>query len=512
MNTKYGRIQFLIFILLSSASMMLQAAISGTGGIATRAFTGTWNQLMHPNESTIIQIVNDDAGALSGKVYWIVYDEDGIPYWYFAEGPVTDNRIDLTIYEATDPAVTPEPGGSNLRVVGDGAIEFDNCFEGTFSGLDSISGTGGFHFKINKMSGIADTTCSGGTSDGVNPSDSPVDIRSFFTSTVAGAGSSGKAEFEISGGRTNFNVEIEDLPVGDYDLSVDGIKHGSVRVVALSGGGTKGEIEFRSPVEPEKVLLTFDPRDKLIDISNSASDIVLTQIFPSSFVSGEDGLAGGADMEIRTDLTNAGVYPAGDADAQFEQRPDRAAFSVEVEDIPAGIYDLYVGSVMRGTINVVQLSGGTEGEIEFRSPVEAGKVLLDFDPRNQLIEVKQDNTLLFSTDFPSGTDPVVERVVLDIGLENTGVDGQASGTLEYRKFGTRTRIEIRVEDLSVNGRYQVFIDDIMAGNLPVEDGKGRWEFRTRFLDKAPFPDGNPVGAVVSVRFNGVDMLSVRIPE
>jgi len=498
MNIKFGWIQSLIFILLCSASMILQAAISGTGGVATRAFTGVWNQPAHPGESTVIQIVDDESGALGGKIYWVAYDDDGIPYWYFAEGPVTGNRIDVTIYEGAD-------------VAGEGTIEFDNCFEGTFSGVNSISGTGGFRFNINKASGIADTACSGGTSDGVNPSDSPVDIRSFFTVTTAGAGSSGKAEFEISGGRTNFNVEIEDLPVGDYDLSVDGIVHGSIRVVALSGGGTRGEIEFRSPVEPGKVLLTFDPRDKLIDISNSASAIVLTQIFPTAAPGGEAGLPGGEDMEIRAELTNAGVYPAGDADAEFEQRPDRAAFSVEVEDIPVGTYDLYVGSVMRGTINVVNLGGGTEGEIEFRSPVEAGKVLLDFDPRDQLIEVKQGKTLLFSTDFPPVGKTEIDRVVLDMDLENTGVDAAAEGTLEYRKFGTRTRIEIRVEELSADGRYTVFIDGTLAGNLPVEDGKGRWGFRSRFLDKAPFPNGNPFGAVVSVRFNGVDILSVRIP-
>ena len=271
MNTKYGWIQSLIFILLCSASMVVQAAISGTGGAATRAFTGIWNQPLRPSESTVIQIVNDDTGALSGKIYWIAHDNDGFPFWFFAEGPVIGNRIDLTIYEAADPATTPDPGGSDLQVVGSGEIEFDNCFEGTFSGLNSISGTGGFRFKINKSSGIADTTCSGGTSDGVNPSDSPVDIKSFFTVTTAGAGSSGKAEFEISGGRTDFKVEVEDLPVGDYDLSIEGIVQGVIRVAALSGGGSKGEVEFRSPVEPGKVLLTFDPRDRLIDISNSSS-------------------------------------------------------------------------------------------------------------------------------------------------------------------------------------------------------------------------------------------------
>ncbi|VAW43712.1 hypothetical protein MNBD_GAMMA02-1489, partial [hydrothermal vent metagenome] len=46
-------------------------------------------------------------------------------------------------------------------------------------------------------------------------------------------------------------------------------------------------------------------------------------------------------------------------------------------------------------ITVMSDDGGREGEIEFRFPKEIGKPLLDFDPRGQLIEVRQNgNTIL----------------------------------------------------------------------------------------------------------------------
>ena len=378
--------------------------------------------------------------------------------------------------------------------------------------MDSISGTGGFNFQITKASSVAGTKCAGGTSDAVNPSDSPVDIRSFFMATAAGAGSSGMAEFEISAGRTNFKVEIEDLPVGDYGLSIGGINQGSIRVESLPAGGTKGEIEFRSPVEPGKVLLTFDPRDRLVDVTNSASTVVLTQIFPSESTVGVGGLPGGEDLEINVDMTNTGVYPAGDAEAEFEQRPERSEFSVEIEDIPAGTYDLFVGNVLRGAIKVVDLDGGTQGEIEFRSPLEAGKILLDFDPRNQLIEVKQDTTLLFRTNFTPGSGGSDDRVELDFDLTNTGVDVNASGTFMYRRVGSRTRAEVRVRDLSVDGPYKLFFNNGLKGIIMVEDGKGRWRFNTRGVVSDPFPDANPFGSKVSVRLDGVDILMINIPK
>ena len=41
-----------------------------------------------------------------------------------------------------------------------------------------------------------------------------------------------------------------------------------------------------------------------------------------------------------------------------------------------------------------------QGEVEFRNPVEPGKVLLDFDPRGKLIEVLENGTVIFTADFP----------------------------------------------------------------------------------------------------------------
>ena len=92
-------------------------------------------------------------------------------------------------------------------------------------------------------------------------------------------------------------------------------------------------------------------------------------------VFGGDDDNGGEDIdfgniEIDVELTNTGIFPQASGDAKLEPRADRTDFSVE-------------------------------GELEFRNPVEPGKVLLDFDPRGQQIDVLEEgSTVILETLFP----------------------------------------------------------------------------------------------------------------
>lgn len=107
-------------------------------------------------------------------------------------------------------------------------------------------------------------------------------------------------------------------------------------------------------------------------------------------------------VDIEVELTSTGVYPEASGDAKLEPRADRTDFSVEIEDVPVGTYNLRIGGSQVATITVVTLmDGSTEGEAEFRQPVEPGKILLDFDPRGQMIEVLDGSTVILETAFPS---------------------------------------------------------------------------------------------------------------
>jgi hypothetical protein len=123
---------------------------------------------------------------------------------------------------------------------------------------------------------------------------------------------------------------------------------------------------------------------------------------------GDDGDDGddGEDIdfgttEIEVEFTNAGVFPQASGDARLRPREDRTDFRVEIEDVPEGGYPLRVGGQMVGTIPVtMRQDGSIEGELEFRNPVEPGKILLDFDPRGQAIEVLDGSTVILEMSFP----------------------------------------------------------------------------------------------------------------
>jgi hypothetical protein len=111
------------------------------------------------------------------------------------------------------------------------------------------------------------------------------------------------------------------------------------------------------------------------------------------------------DLErTRVSLENSGEEPAASGYAEFRlKKKNRMRFKVEVEDLTPANYDLMVGGVVRGTLDVRALaSGKVEGELEFDTKREPGKLPLDFDPRGERIEVVRAGIVYLSVTFPDG--------------------------------------------------------------------------------------------------------------
>ena len=385
--------QILLFLLC-----FMSPALWADDVIVTRNFTGLWNQPEHESQGINLQIIDQVSGDKIGVAYWFTYAGDLESAWFIGTGPVIGNRIEMLLYEGSgiDFLETNAPGDDRVLEVGTLEMEFDSCTEGTAFFNTMIQGVGSGSFAVERLSDLFNTSCSGGISD-----DTPSDIgvmeeRIGLIPARDGVTGSGHADFEERPDRTEFSVEAENLADGSYRVIVGGIDRGEL-VIAMG----IGETEFRSPVEAGKVLLTFDPRDQLIEI-HDGQGAVLT--------SGEGviGVGGDNDVEIdfgttsiEVELNNTGIYPEASGDAKLEPRDDRTDFSVEVEDVPIGSYTLRIGGNEVGTIVVVQLQDGSiEGEIEFRNPVEPGKVLLDFDPRGQQVDVLEGATVVLEVLFP----------------------------------------------------------------------------------------------------------------
>ncbi|MGH7786648.1 MAG: hypothetical protein ACRERC_07260 [Candidatus Binatia bacterium] len=211
--------------------------------------------------------------------------------------------------------------------------------------------------------------------------------------TAAAPGASGKARLRVRDDcRRDYEVEVEDVAVGSYDLLVGGTLRASLTVRVRADGGTQGEIEFSSDAsEVGKLPLDFDP-----------SGAVEIQQGGVVFLTGTPGGPGPQTCEplqVEPALDSTGADGNAKGKARFRQDADcDRDLRVEIEKLAAGNYELRIGGALRGTIAVGALG---EGEIEFDSKSEPGKLPLDFDPRGQTVEVRQGGTIFLTGSLPS---------------------------------------------------------------------------------------------------------------
>ena len=397
------------FLRLALAGLMLiPVSALAQEVIATRYFTGIWDQVEHESQGINLQIIDQDDGSKVGVIYWFTWGDDLESRWFLAVGPVESNLLDAVLYEGSGIGFLEDdtPGDDDrFGEVGTMTMTFMSCREATVSYTTNIDGIGSGSFAVERFTDLYNTACSGGVSDDTPVTVLPTEQRIGLAPAREGVSGSGHADFEERPDRTEFSVEAEDIPLGNYRIVVGGVDRGELVIALDVDGRNRGETEFRSPVETGKVLLTFDPRDQLIEVHDAMGAILTSG--DTTIGGGDDGTGGdGGDLdwgtvEIDVDLSNPGVYPLASGRARLEPRDDRTDFSVEIEDVPEGSYALRIGGEVVGSIQVVTLADGSvEGELEFRNPVEPGKVLLDFDPRGQQIDVLEGQTVIMETLFP----------------------------------------------------------------------------------------------------------------
>lgn len=310
--------------------------------------------------------------------------------------------------------------------------------------------------------------------------------------------------------RKDFSIEVEGVPAGDYELVANDNVAGVIRVLN-SANGTEGEIEFNAGDDhPDGELpLTFDPVGAHIVIRQGAT-VYFDGVFSSS--SGGTGTTGGSGNngsnvvfppetagKIEENLTRTGVISGASGDAKYEIRDNgRRKFSVEIEDVPTGDYSLRVGGDHRGTIRVVTVVGGTEGEIEFNYGDDHpdGELPLTFDPRGKLIEVVNDSgTVIFSHTFGggsapggstgSGTGSGAGECEVKLPLISTGADSNASAEAKFRrKAGGDEDLEVEIEDVVV-GAYELLVGGEVRATIQVVTVEGGTRGKVEFDSDSP---------------------------
>ena len=355
------------------------------------------------------------------------------------------------------------------------------------------------------------TLASSKDDDGSSTPGTVINERASLTSTGVIPGASGKVRLKEKKGVRDFDVEIEDVPDGAYTVSIDGIERGTITV---SGG--EGEIEFSDGGDdPEELPLDFEPLGALVQVSQNGSIILSGDVLANA-----PGVNVCTPSETLTAL--AAVGPDGDADgkARFRVKDDcDRDLEVEAEDVPVGTYEVWVGGVLRGTLDVVDDGlGKIEGEVEFDTdPDDPGELLLDFDPVGQTVEVRQGGVTYLQSTIGEPTPGSCELIDEEPDMTSTGADGDAKGKARVRQETDCDRdLRVEIEDVPV-GTYELLVGGIVRGSFDVVDVAGDVEGQIEF-DNDPDQSGellldfDPRGQTAEVRQGATVYLTVTLPD
>lgn len=343
-------------------------------------------------------------------------------------------------------------------------------------------------------------------------------LRSAFIPTTGlDADGTARARYRVDkDARRKFSVELEDVPVGAYDLLADGVLQGTINVVNVPGG-TEGEIEFSSREDDgDELPLSFDPTATTTFLVQQGTAVYFQGALTSSV---PGGFTNDSPQELRESLTSTGLDGDASGEAKFEIDGDgRRKFSVEIEDVAVGSYQLWVGGIQKGTIHVKSVLGKVEGEIEFSThDDDDDEMPLTFDPRGQLLEVKSGAGVLFSHLFGVGGTNETSAVPAhtELPLFSTGADDDASAKMEFKRDDRgRRHFEVEIEDVAV-GDYNLSVGGVNRGVITVvavpNGTRGQMEFEDDPEAGELLLTFDPLGGVVSLDRNGVTYFERILP-
>jgi hypothetical protein len=357
----------------------------------TSGFTGAWYDPTRFGQGIQMQIVESAGQQAELLVYWYTYDQSGRPLWLIGQTPITSanaERVSLNMSSVSGPRFMQNGAPAALQAFGQIEVAFSDCNTGEMR-FNTPSGAG--TATLRRITSTYGQSCTGTLIDDRRPTDT-----SEQNQTIAVGTGILKSRYRETPNQVSFKVEVEGLSTGTYVLSVDGVMRAPITVTDTTSG-THGEVEFRSPSEVGRLPLNFDPRGKTLQILRNGT--LIGGGNGSSTGSGVNGAPPFGNLTRTVELTANNSLASGDA--KLKQQANQVSFSVEIEDVALGNYELFIGATRRGQIIATMQNGQVKGELEFQSPVEPGKQLLNFDPRGQRIEVRNASGVVLFGQFPN---------------------------------------------------------------------------------------------------------------
>ncbi len=359
------------------------ATITANAAPITASMTGAWFDPTRSGQGIQIQVVGNSQKEL--LLYWYTYEQAGVPIWLVAQAPITDDVARLTALEVRGPRFMEQNATVKVKSFAELELSFDDCGKGRMR-YSTAFATG--EMQLSRLSSTFGDQCTATVIDDRRPS-----TTTQSDATSVSSGLSVSTRYREEPGKISFKVTARGTAAqagGRYQVWILGAQRAEIQMLA-SGGESEAELEFVSPVQPGKLSLTFDPRGAAIELRNTSGSTV-----PPPAASGAPPF-GNSDQRVA--LNFASAFSNGSGEARLKRLSNKVSFSVEVEDVPIGTYSVRVANVHRGTLLVSAQNGRNKGELEFSNPQDAGKPLLSFDPRGQLVQVVSGNDTVASVSF-----------------------------------------------------------------------------------------------------------------
>lgn len=213
----------------------------------------------------------------------------------------------------------------------------------------------------------------------------------------------------LATGKITLEFDARDLLAGTYDIIVNDQIIGPMQMV-VDNNRTEGEVWFETnPNQPNELALPFDPIGLPVSIVKNGITY-FTGIIPTPAEGGggdddDGGDDNGTGSSISVALAKAQGLPA-EAQASAEMQMGLAGvvgFEVQVEAIPVGNYDIFIGGTHRGSLAVSLVGDQNKGVLRFEAvPDGQGELLLDFAVASQTIVISQNETIFFTGTAPGG--------------------------------------------------------------------------------------------------------------
>jgi hypothetical protein len=220
-------------------------------------------------------------------------------------------------------------------------------------------------------------------------------------SAPAGSRATASLEFEHSVVH-ELEVELHGLPVGSYEVLIGDAVRGSI---AITEAGESRRLRFKTEADDEdEIPLDFPVGGAPIAITGGGVTLFFGTL-PASPNGGIDGGGddnGGGEPVVAALARGAGLSPEAEAEVEIQFGvAGPVGLEVEVEEIPAGAYEVVIGGEGRGVLNVTEGDNGLRGTLRFEVvPNDAGELLLDFAAAGQPVVIRQGEQVFFSGTSP----------------------------------------------------------------------------------------------------------------